>query len=107
MTLARVKIGPVVYSIVEVPNLHDGGDGLDGQVEYTAAEIRLREGLSPQRRAVVLWHELIHAILENAGQDPGHGVIDAVAYGVYGLLSENPELAKYAGGFGQDRFGRL
>ena len=93
--LREVKVGAMTYSFSEIPNLRDGEKEIDAQVNYTTVEMRIRKGLCRDRRSTCILHEAVHAILENAGQEASEGMVDAIAYGMYALLSDNPGLVKH------------
>ena len=82
-------IGPLSFSIVERSEFQDDkGVELDGDINYAAQQIQLRAGLSDQYRLVVLWHEILHAILIQSGhlEEAGdEGLIWALAYGIHGV----------------------
>ena len=86
-----VQVGPIVYKIEE--DTRTAIDGVYGAIFYADSRISLQPGLSPAFQEVILWHEMIHAMLTQAGlrdQDEQH--IHAIAYGVVQALHNNPEL---------------
>ena len=94
---SSVRVGPIDYEVIVIPNLStsDRGVSLDGQIKYATCKISLDEGLVDQMRVQVLWHEILHAILNQASLDLGRDqekVCDVVAYGVVQVLMDNPEL---------------
>ena len=64
-----IRVGPVNYEVTEVEGLHDKGEELLGWVTYSDALIRLDSESSEGRKKNVLIHELVHAMLYEAGYD--------------------------------------
>jgi hypothetical protein len=94
--MITVRIGPIDYEIVYVPDLQDGGKGLDGWFRFDDARIEIKSSLSIQARRQVLWHEIIHGIFMMVGGMPGterqEDFIDALAYAIMDTLRNNPWL---------------
>src|SRR5690554_398632 len=63
------RIGSVDYSIKEVEGLHDPGQELLGSVTYHDTLIRIDSESDDSRKKDVLIHELLHAMLYEAGYD--------------------------------------
>lgn len=83
-----VWVGAVEYEIVREPELHESQR--DGEVCYGKARINLRPGLAPTYERVVLWHELIHAMLTAVGIDgTPEQTIDVIANGIAAALLDN------------------
>lgn len=99
--LNNVKIGAVNYSIKEVHDLHrvesDGKKtGLHGQILYTTCQISIEKEQAHDVNVSTLWHEIVHGILTQAGQneqDENH--ICALGYGLVQVLRDNPELISF------------
>lgn len=92
-TPLTIKIGPVTYRVKEVTGLHDRGQELLGQIDYSQETIELRTEQGPTAKRVTLWHEIFHGILANAGlSDHDERLIDALAYGLVSVLVDNPKL---------------
>jgi hypothetical protein len=91
----RIKIGPMVFQVTKVGALKNSkGERFDGWIYHDTCRICLDENLTDQYERVVLWHEIIHEILTQAGvEDQNEGLIDAMAYGLVGVLQDNPWLA--------------
>lgn len=93
--MTDVKIGPMTYEVKIVEHLL-GCDGkkLDGQITYSKPTIELDSELSFDMQRQVLLHEIIHGILTHAGrhEEVSEDVIDAIAYGVFGVIKDNPEI---------------
>ena len=63
-----------------------------GQTSYDECVIRILGRLAPQAKIATLWHEIIHAILVEAGFTGDHSeqMVSAIAHGVLGVLKNNP-----------------
>ena len=91
----HVKIGPMVYAVVEEKGLVDGDKSrkLDGHIRYNDCQIAVEAGMSPQAKRQTIWHEIVHGILTQAGYTKqGETMVDALAYGIMGVLQDNPWL---------------
>lgn len=96
-TPKQVQIGPIVYTVVEVEELHEEGAGrfLYGDIHYGKCRIRVDADLDPQAKHLTLWHEILHGILNGAGIDSAdhdEQHIDALAHGIVQVLRDNPGL---------------
>lgn len=89
-----VKIGGVDYIVEYVPDLRDGDQGLNGWIRYNDCKIQIDADLSDQRKRIVLWHEIVHGLLENAGAESEHDekIVVALGYGLVQVLRDNPQL---------------
>lgn len=95
MTENSVKIGPLVYSIVEVADLHDetGKKSLLGDIQWDECRIQLEANAAPQLQRVILWHEILHGILNQHDlNDRAERIVAALAWGIAGALQDNPWL---------------
>lgn len=62
-----VRISGVDYAVTFVSNLNDGEKMLDGCVDYNMSTISLNsDTVGYQRQCIVLWHEILHALIENS-----------------------------------------
>jgi hypothetical protein len=94
----NVKIGAVDYTCKEIDDLHyvrdDGTKAiLFGHILYERSEIQVEKKLSHDMKVITLWHEVIHAILEQAGIDEHpENVIKVLGYGMARVIRDNPQL---------------
>lgn len=103
-----IKIGPLVYQVVQMGNDHMIGQNsegkaisLEGQITYHNLMIRVNSDSDQQVRIVGLWHEALHGILHHAGQGGGpEDVIEALGYGIVALIRDNPDLVELTRGGG-------
>jgi len=85
----QLRIGALIYD-VEERRLKDQC----GHCDYEHTCIRIRRSLNPQLKRVTLWHEIIHALLFNAGvyeSEHNEQQIDALAHGIVQVLRDNPQ----------------
>jgi len=95
--MRKVRIGPIVYQIVEVDGLKENGRGLFGEVKYGSCEIRVEGRNCGQQKRQTIWHEVVHIILTQVGlaKDAGReGLVDSLAYGMLQVVQDNPWLVK-------------
>lgn len=96
--LDKLQIGAIRYTVEEVDDLHKfTAEGtrqwLQGQVLYHEATIRIDSELAADVKIVALWHEAIHALLDQAGIDAhDENAVIALGYGIVRLLRDNPGL---------------
>jgi hypothetical protein len=100
--IQSVKVGPIRFDVSLVKKLNavnDAGTGmewLNGRVLWQESLIEIEEGLNEDVRRAALLHEVLHAVLEQAGitEHPETSVV-ALGYGLLQLLRANPELVAY------------
>lgn len=94
--IQEVKVGPIIYTVKEVDAIREGANEYDGMIYYNEARIEVDQGLDHQFERVVLMHEIMHAVLKQAGQASGdEKLITALGYGLVDLIQQNPELIRY------------
>ena len=85
----RLRVGPAVYEVTPVPELEtQKGTKLDGQIMHGSEMVYIESGLPIRTYRVTVVHELIHAILQQAGRHKlyrNEGLLDALAYGLVGV----------------------
>lgn len=91
--LDKVKIGAITYDITRDATLHD--TGFNGQIRFNRCQIVIAENLHPVAAQQVLWHEIVHGIMQQAGitKQP-ENIVDAIAYGVMQVLRDNPGIVE-------------
>lgn len=96
--VGMVKVGPVVYTVGEHdwPPDKEAGSQAMGRTFSSEGKIMLLRSMPPDVKHVTLWHEIIHVILDQAGQDASEGVIEALSHGVVATLGDNPWLGDNA-----------
>ena len=90
---SHIRIGPFDYELLFVERLQDeDGEACDGLQRYNATTIEIESTLSPESQLAAIWHEAIHAILDNAGIRPKlqkENVIDAISHGILQIIRDN------------------
>lgn len=95
MTLdgTTIRIGVLDYTVrVERQPRSEDDRKLWGEIDYGVGTIRIDTTTTPAFQAVTLWHELIHGLLEQAGQEQSEATCKAISFGVTQLLRDNPDL---------------
>lgn len=89
-----VNVGTLIYKVVEEPRLKEEGDF--ARIRLTEAIIEVATPMNPEVARVHILHEVIHALLMEAGIVPPHDeqYIGALAHGFIRLVRDNPELVK-------------
>lgn len=65
----HVKISGIKYTVVLKKRLEDSGDACWGVTDYPGATIYIRKELSEQKQRQTLMHEMVHAMMHEAGLD--------------------------------------
>jgi hypothetical protein len=97
--LKSIRIGPIDFAVREIERLvnTDAYEKLSGHIRYTDSEILLENNMESQAKRQILWHEILHGILTQAGySDHDEKMIDIIAYGVMQVLRDNPALREAA-----------
>ena len=83
-----LKIGPASYDVMTQENLKAAeGYKIDGQILHGAELLQVEESLPRRTQQITVVHELLHGILQQAGQHKlykNEGLLDALAYGLIG-----------------------
>lgn len=88
-----IRMGVLDYAVQVEQDLRSSEDSkLYGEILYGAGTIRVDASAKPAFQAVVLWHELVHGLLEQAGQEQSEATCNAIAFGLVQLLRDNPDL---------------
>ena len=65
--LKKIKIGGMEYQVKEVKFGESNGDVTLGECYFETADILINENLSDNRKEQTLFHEMVHAMLFEAG----------------------------------------
>lgn len=85
----KVKIGAITYDITRDATLAD--TGYSGQIRFHRCQIAIGGDMHPAAAQQVLWHEIIHGIMQQAGiNKQPESLVDAISYGVLQVLRDNP-----------------
>ncbi len=96
----KIQIGCVGYTVRLLDDLHKVDDvgvkkWLHGHILFADSEIRIANDQSDDIKLVTMWHEILHGILNNAGQtDQPEALIEAISFGLVQLIRDNPKLVK-------------
>lgn len=90
--IKSVKIGGIVYDVKVTPNLCSDTVRLNGHIKHDQTLIELDEAMSAQCMKVVLFHEILHGIANQAGIEDDEKMVEVLAFGIVGVLQDNPEL---------------
>lgn len=94
--VAKVNILGEMFDVTTV-DLIDDDSSLLGQINHIKNQILLRNGLSAEKRRIVLLHEIYHAVFQKLGfekETNNEQLIDVIASSIIQLLRENPEMAR-------------
>src|SRR5687768_2533391 len=91
-----LKIGAIRYSVQYVKDLHRGDHKLDGHIQHGQTKISVEADLSHQAATQTILHETLHAIATQIGRPEllKEPVIDALAFGLFQVLHDNPQFVK-------------
>lgn len=88
----KIRIQGLEYRVEWVPVLSNGINRLLGEILHTELRIRLDAEQDSQRAAVTLWHEIVHAVIEQNGLELGdmeERVAVTMAFAMYQILEDN------------------
>ncbi|MGX7211300.1 hypothetical protein [Enterococcus innesii] len=88
-----VKVGPVYYDVTEKPFIEiDGERNYAGSCDRDATEIAILADLSNERKEATFYHELMHAMLFEAGYslaEHDEELIDRVSKVLHQVIDDN------------------
>lgn len=91
----NIKIGAFTFILKFPPSVKDdGGKAVDGFLNHGQCLIEIDNFLDAQPKVQTLLHEVVHEIAIQAGQDLTEGMVDALAFGTYQVLRDNPKLVE-------------
>lgn len=91
--LDRIKIGGIYFAVKRDDSVYDRQHF--GEINIAKSEILLATNLDEQSAKLTLLHEIIHAILIQAGMkfdEQDEKWIDVAAYGFLQVMHDNPGL---------------
>lgn len=89
----KIKIGSVDYEVVMDEHLSRGN--LIGECDYNNQKISISPSINGDRRESVFWHEIIHAIFEQIGEEQNEALIDRLSYQIHGVLKANASFSLF------------
>lgn len=95
--IKKIKIGSITYKVMYHDQLLDEDDNpLNGQIDFDELIIHMDKSLKKELNKVILIHECIHGILNNAGQeDHDEQYINIISYGIMDLIKNNKSFIRY------------
>jgi hypothetical protein len=90
--LDTIKIGGIRYTVLADNRLIDNNRA--GEIRLMRAEIAVLPDAAPELLPQTLWHETLHGILHQSGQECDEDAIDVLAYGIVQVLRDNPALVE-------------
>jgi hypothetical protein len=92
--LTNIRIGPLDYGVSYLARPIDEGEICWGYVKHGARAIVVDSELCAQRTLVTLWHETLHALLDQTGLVPQgeEALCNALAHGIVQVLRDNPPM---------------
>ena len=90
-----VRISGAEYKVETVENLRDASRQLGGRIDFSDCKIYLSstDCQSHEFRCIVLWHEILHGIIEDRGleleEELEEKLCEALSRGIYQLLQDN------------------
>lgn len=87
----EIKILNLKFEIQEVTEISHGSENI-GETDHIKQIIYIKKSLSPERKKIVLLHEILHSIFEQLGFDEQHDdelLINALSTALYRVLVDN------------------
>lgn len=96
----HIKIGPMVFTVESTDGLRGGDDiKLAGRVQYGACKIAIEDSYCAQAQRQTLWHEIVHIVLLQNGQEEmgaNEGLVEMLANAFMQVVQDNSFLAEQA-----------
>lgn len=98
MNKNTLRIGAYDYDLVYDDAPMIGGELMNGVHDREGLNIEIRVGMPIAREWQTVWHEVMHAIFDNAAFeiDNEEQVIEIVSNGIVQVLRDNPRLADWS-----------
>lgn len=89
--LKKIKVGAVTYDVIDKPFVDiDGNRNHAGCCDYDHTEIAILADLSAERKKATFYHELMHAIFNEAGfDDQDEGVVNRLGIVFQQVIEDN------------------
>lgn len=95
----NIKVGPIRFKVRRKRKLQLDGEACDGYISFSDGEIFIESKLNFSVEQITVVHELLHAVLNNAGlnisMDVQHKYINPIASELVHVLQANPTLVRY------------
>lgn len=86
-----LKILNYTFKVIEVNEISHGSTEI-GQIDHLDQTIRIKKGLSPERKQVTIIHEVLHSIFEQLGYDELHDneqLINSLSMALSRVINDN------------------
>lgn len=89
--LEKIKIGGMEYQVKEVKFGESNGDVTLGECHFETADILINDNLSDNRKEQTLFHEMVHAMLFEAGsfEYDNEELVNQLGLIVYQVFKDN------------------
>lgn len=88
-----IRIGGVEYAVNMVDWLANGSQLAYGHIDFDKCLIEISEtaAVNHEKRCMVMWHEILHGIVEHTGIEIENEerVVDVFSRGIYQVLQDN------------------
>lgn len=85
-----IKVGPVDFKLLVAEQTELTETAFLGRLDMARETITINADLAPKSAKITVWHEVIHAILLQAGiNNHSEGEIEALSYGIVSVLINN------------------
>lgn len=86
----EIIVGGISYKVTEQETVEMNGDkNYYGYCKYDVPEIKLKSGLSDDRKEQTLIHEITHAAFFEAGLDQDEDTVNRLSIVLYNVLKNN------------------
>lgn len=93
MTVPKsIKVGGLRYRVLLKDEIEILGEAKLGAFDNEKLTIEICSSCVDDAKLVTLWHEIIHAIDEQANLNMSEGATNALAHSVVQILRDNPAL---------------
>lgn len=90
-----IRIGGVDYDVQKQDVVIIGNQICNGKIDFERSVITLRDDIGHQFQSIILWHEILHGIINHSEADLGlaeekeEHVIRVLSRGIYQVLQDN------------------
>lgn len=93
----KINIAGFIYDVIETTDdispTEQENPNLIGLVDYASLKIYVRKDSAPQMRVSTIWHEAVHAWLEQSGViNQDESFVETMGFCIASLIANNPEL---------------
>lgn len=88
----KIKIGGIVYKVIECTNPSEEDSNIDGQIIYSKQELRLKNDMEQDYKENVFVHEIMHGILELIGLEQDENLVIRLSNAMHQVIKDNPQM---------------